>query len=81
VITIVSLTIFVVAGTLDCVLVKALVSPMAFASTLKLNMATVMVINIPASSVVLPTLSLLIVLLFMMLSFGFGGWFVLRLLM
>jgi hypothetical protein len=82
VITIVSLTILVVAGTLDCAFVKVLAVPVAFASALPLNMATAIVRNMPASRVVLPTLSLLIVVLvFMMFSFGFGWWFVLRLLM
>jgi hypothetical protein len=77
----VSLTILVVAGTLDCAFVKVLAVPVAFASALPLNMATAIVRNMPASRVVLPTLSLLIVLAFMMVSFGFGWWFVLRLLM
>jgi hypothetical protein len=70
-----------VAVMVDCAFVNELVVPVAFASALPLNIATAMVINMPASSVVLPTLSLLIVLVFMVFSFGFGWWFVLRFLM
>ena len=81
-ITRVSLAILVAAGTLDGVFANVLVVAVAFASALPLNMATAIVRNMPARSVVLPTLSLLIVVLvFMMFSFGFGWWFVLRLLM
>jgi hypothetical protein len=70
-----------VAGALDGTFETKLVVTVAFASALPLNIAAVIVMNMPASSVVLPTLSLLIIFLFMMFSFGFGWWFVLRLLM
>ena len=69
------------AETFDWAFVKVLVVPVAFASALTLNMATEMERDMPARRVVLPTLSLLIVWVFMMFSFGFGWWFVVRLLM
>ena len=76
-----SVVILVAVGVLAWAFVNALVAAVAFASALPLNIATAMVKNMPARSVVLPTLSLLMAFVFMMFSFGFGWWFVLRLLM
>jgi hypothetical protein len=53
----------------------------AFAEAVPLNSAAAIVKNNAAKSVALPRLSLLMAFVFMMFSFGFGWWFVFRLLM